>query len=65
MNVQTVPGLVWLQTDITGEDDALYMSLYMVPHVLSHSASLSTNQADQVSICGGDQGVNLGIQVRS
>ena len=67
MNVQTVPGLVRLETDITGEDDALNMSLDMVPDVLPHIASLSTNQADQTSICGagGDQGVNLGIQVRS
>ena len=51
MNVQTVPRLVWLHADITGEDDALNVSLDMVPDVLSHRASLSTNQADQIPIC--------------
>ena len=51
MNIQTVPGLVGLHTDITSEDDALNMSLDMVPDVLSHRAPLSTNQADQVPIC--------------
>ena len=50
MNVQTVPCLVGLHADITGEDDTLNMSLDMVPDVLSHRASLSTNQADQIPI---------------
>ena len=62
MNVQTVPRLVGLHTDITGEDDALNVGLNMVPDVLSHGASLPTDQADQLPGCGGDQRVNLGIQ---
>ena len=62
MNVQTVPRLVGLHAEIAGEDDALNVGLDMVPDVLSHGASLSTNQADQISVCGGDQRVNLGIQ---
>ena len=65
MNVQTVPRLVGLHTDITGEDDALNVSLNMVPDVLSHAASLPTDQADQLPVCGGDQRVNLGIQAGS
>ena len=65
MNIQTVPGLVGLHTDITGEDDSLNMSLDMVPDVLSHGTSLPTDQADQLPVCGGDQRVNLGIQAGS
>ena len=62
MNVQTVPGLVGFHTDITGEDDALNMSLDMVPDVLPHGASLPTDQTDQLPLCGGYQRVNLSVQ---
>ena len=65
MNAQTVPRLVGLHTDITSKDDALDVSLDMVPDVLSHGASLPADQADQLPVCGGDQRVNLCIQAGS
>ena len=62
MNAQTVPRLVGLHTDITGEDDSLDVSLDVVPDVLSHGASFPAHQADQVPVSGADQRVNLGIE---
>ena len=62
MNAQTIPRLIWLHTDITGEDDSLDVSLDVVPDVLPHGASLPAHQADQVPVSGADQRVNLGIE---
>ena len=63
MDVQTVPCLVLLHTDITVEADSLQVCLHMVPHVLLDGAPLPAHQAHQLSAPrAADQGVDLGIQ---